>query len=492
MTEQPPYEVFHENGKRVVQLTRVGPEGHPENIRLTIPDALTHHYAPRGIGEDIPMFTGCFDVQGDPRQRVWAGDVRLTWYPNPRVVASGTCKQDRDALLEDLSDLDGKRQWVTIPAVNLHSAITPLPPQPHTVPAPVDVTAGMSQLPHTMVRQDLGNPTGLDHLTFLVPNGWDILQGSFICDPTNMLEFWHGRLQVTAFGWDITLDRLHQADSDFFERLERENASAVTHIGGIRRSDGQPFDAADADHVMDCLRLALAIALGRTVHFLLPVGWRNGDALWTRWTNPHIDLVRSAGTFLDRHHGGEQLQEIIERVLCYCSTPARKDILRYAISYYTGTYDVDVELGVALPVSGLQLLAYNRFVEERRHFKKSAWDDIKPTEKQIRMLLDDCHIPTGLPARGYTHLVAVSAKEQQSLDALGCVMLLRNKIIHPTSRKPGTWTPYEWFETRDYAGYCLLLAILNTVGYQGQYKSVMSEQIWDGTTEQVPWAAPQP
>lgn len=389
----------------------------------------------------------------------------------------------------------GKREWVELPTIEIDLGDAVIPTQPG---GSTSSERGDVSITERLTPQVVGDATSLDRITFLVPNGWDAYGGTNICDPDDLTRYWRGRIEAFPAGWHITIDTRPDVDKNFWRRLRDENASAVTHIGQIQRADGAAFDAEDADLVLQALRLAFSLSVGRTVNLLLPVGWRGNEPVWTRWVSPHIDGVKNTGTFLDRHEGAAQMRELIERVIDYCTTPERLEIIQYATSYYvTATYDVDVELGVALPVSGLQLLAYNRFVEERGTYTKTRWNSLPNTEQEIRLLLDDCKIPTGLPAT-YPHLQAISARafdpntSTTPRDALGSVMLLRNKIIHPTSVKPGAWSPYEWAEAGHYGAHCLLLAILNTVGYQGAHRSAWADNIWDGVTEPVPWAAAHP
>lgn len=456
------------------------------------PDALVHQYMPTSPGESVPLYDGDFKFAGDDEGRTWFGRAALIWYPSPHVLSSAS-SPSRD--VTDFMDIraSGKREWVEMPSIEVPLKDGVLPAQP-VGPTTQPMDSGRRRTDR-LAPQVIGDGSAIDRLTFLVPNGWDTPLGSGVADPADLRRYWHGRLEAFPTGWHITIDRRPEVNRKFWARLRDENASAVTHIGQIARDDGSSFDAEDAEPVLQALRLAFSLAVGRTVTPLLPVGWRGRHAVWARWGGAHIDRVLNTGHFLDRQDGVEQLRELIERVVDYCRVPERLDVLQYATSYYvTATYDVDVELGVALPVSGMQLLAYNRFVEQRRSHTKKQWKALPATENEIRLLLDDCKIPTGIPAT-HGYLRGVSRKAQSSeqaptpRDALGCVMLLRNKIIHPTSTKPGTWSAYEWSEAGDYAAHCLLLAILNTVGYQGRHRSAWAENIWEGVTEPVPWAA---
>lgn len=385
-------DVTYPDGQRLVERTRTGSDGTQWRESHQFPDALTHHYLPGEPGEPIPLYEGTFRLD----DRDWNGTVALRWYPSPRAVASGHAPADLERLMESFQDA-GVRQWVALPEIMLLNADDAVPSQPTAWTDGPEPRVGDNICEAALAPQAIGDPHGLDRITFLIPNGWDVDRGTAICDPDSPETYWYGRVITTTADWQITLDCRPGTNKDFFRSLRTSNASAVTHVGELRRTDGHPFDAEDATAALDALRLALTIATGRTIYLLLPVGWQAETPVWTRWTSPHIDGVKNVGTFLDRHEGVVQLSELIERVLTYCTTPQRTDAIRYASSYYvTATYDVDVELGVALPVSGLQSLAYYRFVEQRRTHTRRQWKALPNTEAEIRLLLDDCHIPTSL------------------------------------------------------------------------------------------------
>ena len=69
-------------------------------------------------------------------------------------------------------------------------------------------------------------------------------------------------------------------------------------------------------------------------------------------------------------------------------------------------------------------------------------------------------------------------------------MKMRNIVTHPTRDKPADFSVYEWAEAGMHARYWLCLAILHTVGYQGQIADVLEPTPrWTGQVRGVPWAA---
>ena len=165
--------------------------------------------------------------------------------------------------------------------------------------------------------------------------------------------------------------------------------------------------------------MGLNLALGRRVTCALPVGWRDGRPVWCRWRSARVDGYRDASQWLDDTTGCRQVGEVVSRVLDFTATPGDKDSLRHAISYYVAAnIDVDVELSDSVPVSGLQLLAFLRFVTQRRDYSRGQWKQMD-TEKQIRLLVEDIGVETPVPAH-FSHLASAQTSSR------------------PAARRPGT------------------------------------------------------
>lgn len=495
MTGEPSYTIHEEEGRRIVRHVFAGSDGKSSVFQHDLPDALTHYYDSAGIDEPILLYRGQFSFIGDSSASTYDGDIRFLWRPTPRIQARGERRQDADGLLRlmDFDESDGmwaERETVVLPVTGT------LPEQPDEAWSGWSKLAGTSYGDTHLSPQEIGSITGADRLTFLVPNGWFAHDGYDICDPSNLMRFWSGRLTVTGEGWTVTVDARRELNSNDFRRALRDSGGyCVTHIGELRRADNTFFTMEEADDALETLRLAFTLALGRTVNCLLPVGWRDSEAVWTRWSGLPVDPYRHVFSWRDASVTTQQIQELIECSLRYCADPYRREIIRYATSYYvTANFDVDVEMAVAVPVSGLQLLAYHRFVEERNSHSPRQWDNLN-TESQIRLLLDDCQIGTTIPVH-FAELTAIATKlpkdQGKPRDALGAVIYLRNKIIHPTKRKPGTWTIYGWAEASIIARHFLVLAILNTVGYQGVEHSSLDRSRLGGAASPVPWATGGP
>jgi hypothetical protein len=139
-----------------------------------------------------------------------------------------------------------------------------------------------------------------------------------------------------------------------------------------------------------------------------------------------VDGYRDASQWHDDTASYRQISEVVSRVLDYTASPADKESFRYALSYYlTANVDVDVELSASVPVSGLQLLAFLRFV----------------THGPVWLLVSQAGIQTSIPAH-FGHLAKAQAQLASTgapaRDALGTVVKMRNVVTRPTRDQPGT------------------------------------------------------
>ena len=225
------------------------------------------------------------------------------------------------------------------------------------------------------IEQHLGDPAALEEVTFLVPNGWTGHDGTGICDPDDPGLYWRGRTEAAGDGWTVTFDRYPVMDTVAWNELRNSGGHRFTHAGRLARADGSAFTGDEAFDALDRVRMGLNLALGRRITCALPVGWRDGRPVWCRWRSARVDGYRDASQWLDDTTGCRQVGEVVSCVLDFTATPGDKDSLRYAISYYvTANIDVDVELSASVPVSGLQLLAFLRFVTQRREYSRGQWE----------------------------------------------------------------------------------------------------------------------
>jgi hypothetical protein len=495
MSETGRVTVSIDQGRRIV-TQQISGEPNPFFVSHDYPDALTHHYAPAEMNQDVMLFTGSF--RSEPSEPAYYGDVRWRWGPVPRIVARGQ-RETRPKDITALLDEPAPNMWVDPAQLIVELPGGRLPPQPSS-PAQTAEAAGLDV--QFNVEQELGNESMLDRCTFLIPNGWQALDSKGVCQPDRLEKTWFGRTSSQGDGWAVVLD-LHQSmmDDDQWSTLKHSFGQRFTHVGEIRRLDDSTFTGRDAFDALDRIRVGLNLALGRRTTAALPVGWYQGDPVWCRWRRAPVDPHRSKTHWLDQTIAADQISTLLNLTLDYTSDALAKSVIKGAMAYYVASNnDVTVELTTALPVSGLQLLAYYRFVSgPNACYSNTKWKP-KSTEEQIRLLLDDAGIDTGIPSHMSNILVARTrlSAAKQSGDALTTAIEMRNVATHPTKQMPyEAFNVYEWAEIGMIARYWLCLCILKTIGYNGSIADALGPTPpWTGSIKNPPWVkasgAPQP
>ncbi len=433
------------------------------NFQHDFPDAVQHHYLPLGMNEEVPLYKGTFHL-GD--NRPFDGDVRFRWHPTPRVEAKGTRPSTTGDLLALLSERD-QNLWAEGSTVRIELDGGCLPRQPDTTAEP---SSQKGYSVSARIEQEVGCPDDLEHVTFLLPNGWRSHDSRGVCDPDDLQRLWRGRTEASGAGWTLTFDRSADMEAAAWRELKDTGGFRFTHVGRLVHTDRRPFTGREAFNALDRVRVALSIALGRRTTCSLPVGWRAGRPVWTLWRGAPVDPYVDKSPWLDDTIASQQVSEIVSRVLKFSAHTDAWEALRPAVAYYVAAnVDVDVELSVAIPVSGLQLLAYYRFVTERQAYSQRRWKALE-TGPQLRLLLNDVAADLAVHPH-FAHLTKVRdrlAVKAAPRDTLGVVVKMRNVVTHPTRDKPAGFSTYEWAEAGMHARYWLCLSILHLVGYQGQ------------------------
>jgi len=488
-----PYAIVEVDGHRVVTHTFTGEDGSPVSIESTHRIGVEHWYAPGDRNDPIPLYRGVFRLSVEGNEREYDGTATFVWTPRSAIKISGSRSDppfvgDVERMLSAETSM-----WVPRPAFSLLNADVPVQAATLSEPDATSISAG-TFIDETTNLVKVGVAARYDRLTFLVPNGWRAHDGFPVGDPSDPNNVVRGGILASSGGWEVYLHpRVDRPGRDPIEGLRRSGGFDVTHVGLARKIDRSRFSDDEAWHLRTTLRLCMSLACGRTTGPILPVAWQGDLPVAAEWNGPPIDAWRNVQTWLDPNYASQQMRDLLTVALNYCDDGKHQALLRHAVSFLvTANYDADVELAVAVPVSGLQMLAYARLVDQQGRFTPKEFQKDLDTEEQIRLLLSDCMIDVGMPIQ-FQHLRDAAGKirqitgEKTDRDALSTVVFLRNKIIHPTKVHPDHWSIYEWAEASFVSKHLLTLAILNTVGYEGVEHSPLSEDRWQGSVSPVPW-----
>jgi hypothetical protein len=337
------------------------PSGGTLLVDHNFPKALEHHYPLPALDADsIPVYRGNFGHEGTR----YRGVITIELEPRPNLVAHGV---RGITFPKGLPDFLGKREpakWVNYDQLSIPVKKLPPPAKTARRPKHPKTTGAVSTRATHLAPIDVGDPSDLDQLTFHLLNGWYGYDGFNTCYGGNERA---GRIDTNLGDWQLRIEPRGDKSFDYLRKHQRETGkSTITHIGRIRRDDGGRFNAAEAMEVLEIVESLTGFALGRVTAILLPVGYRDGNATWTRWAcNRAVDRPLGVTPFLDQAHSAAQMTELFRAGYSTSKDPLRWQVFENALGYhYTAEYDATVNMKVLLPVSALQLISYAHLVEE--------------------------------------------------------------------------------------------------------------------------------
>ena len=256
-----------------------------------------------------------------------------------------------------------------------------------------------------------------------------------------------------------------------------------THFCMVSRKDRSCFTAAAAGDLLDTVHEAFSFAAGRWISPVLVRGFgSDSTCCWEQWgtrlTQPNLGPVE---TWFDSHHG-QAVGEALRGMYQFRGDSARVRVLHSAMYWYlrSSGHAAGVDGGIILLQSALELLSWHVFVTDRRALSADGFVRL-PAEDQIRLLVESCGIPPGIPP-GLEELLA-AAKGSNWHDGPKALASLRNSLVHPRNPRP---LPY--YDAFRLAAWYVELAILRITGFVGLYSNRTKAQRWVGDVESVPWS----
>lgn len=215
-----------------------------------------------------------------------------------------------------------------------------------------------------------------------------------------------------------------------------------------------------------------------------------GRIVWAEWAAPRLKPGNPGIGWSTRFVFDDALPELAAGLAAHASDPAMEKVIDRAIGYcMAANGDEVIDVRIPIACSGLELLSWAALQrqgliqggEERR--KHGA-------HGLLRMLLEWADIPIEVPSE----LDELDARRRRSCDADAAgpdvVFNVRNGLVHPPRRLEDPEWPEEeeMLQAWQLATWYLELALLRTLGYDGEYwrRIALGRQATD--VEPVPWA----
>lgn len=431
------------------------------------PSELTPRYRSAAASSPIPLWSGRLHYKQGLFVAAGTGSVIYEWRPSPRLrfhfptraLPPSTPPDEGKLLLWGARAHSKARLWQYKLSATAGSA------------ASFTYEGLLTQALETGTRQ------GIHAALFHLLNFPDYV-GNVIAGATGRRA---GRAEAQFGGWHVTLDNLAET-KDLRAQLRLDGGYGITHVGLLRRANGDPFTARSLARARDELGLALSFARGGWSHPTLLVGKdRKGTTIWERWD----DLVQSP--FVYRHSWMDatapgSLPALVPGFIARCRYGVWREPMRRAtVLYVDANQQSRVEVGIVLAQVALELLAWALLVLDQQLVSRHDFDQNMDAAGRIRKLLAELGIPVGVPAP-LTALGALAGPASPG-DGPQRIAFVRNRIIHPPKRIPAAWPDLAPAVEANYLGLEFLeLALLKLSDYRGKYWSRCA-----GATKPVPW-----
>ncbi|MFI2434541.1 hypothetical protein [Streptomyces sp. NPDC018693] len=304
---------------------------------------------------------------------------------------------------------------------------------------------------------------------------------------------WSGRWEHQTSGWKITLD-VRPDYQRVWRDLHQTDVYVMTHVMEVRRTDGSLFTPDEVDPVLTAMHVGVSFALGRWAAPMLPVGEDSGGRVaWEQWGASHCDPARrsSDGWWYDQDH--KSLGDFLSLVIDAFADPDRLVTLRFQMMYAISAMRSRdfVEPRIIMGTAGLEHVMWERLVLNgiltKQQYKQ------RPAHELLRKVLLSAQIPVDinpqlLPAAAQ-YAADVKMNENKDIDGADVVTWVRNRLVHPQESQEPVYrldglTRDAWLLARHY----LVLLILNSLGYNGNYRDLTRIRGWVGDVASVPWA----
>jgi hypothetical protein len=432
-----------------------------------LPHALQPTFVTEEPNQDIPLYSGSFDVYGADVRLAFEGTVTFRWLPRPATVIEGHSATRSNRDLEDVR--------VAIPNQKSKTRLLVL-----GCVRSMDQTK-LTAWPRGHLR--LGREAAVESVKFHLTNFHAIRGHAVKAQSADGLKWGAWRTSLQSERWVVTLDEV-PGYAQLEAAVHRRGGYAISHVGEFRRTSGRAISVTSAEMAVSGLQLYFGFVRGLWCGPFLTSGHNAGAAHWWEWTPRNLTAWHSVSSWLDEpfHNGNQLFPGFMAKFESSVWSPA----LRLAIFWYLeANANSGLETAIVLSQSALELLAWALLVEESPRYSSTAFGRLS-AEERVRALLTTLSIPVRLPA------YARGLRRLGSVDGPDSLVTIRNALVHFRRAKHSVLdrTPTDVrLEAVQLSLQYLELAILAICGYEGMYRDRFRVLVGVGlpSVRKVPW-----
>lgn len=438
------------------------------------PLAVEPFYSCARANQPIGLFRGGVDLVGNGSTEHHRGGIVLDWLPSPIL---NTWVRGRTSELA-LHSMMGTDQVDIVPRTPPKS----VPGQSPTARAGRRGGATSFEIESPLLSCECGDATAaMSHALFHAAN-FPRLHGRPVTWSDGSVG--SARLMFEGSSWTIVMDEVQNA-SELGKNLKAYGGFALTHVARVHRTDGSPFTSAELQEFVDAFTFFCWLCAEARCGPLLPVGFDGqGHAVWSRWSHTRTESFSAAATWLDTANAGEA-EALFPTLMARFGDRYWRQILTHAIAYLVEAgRPHTVERAIMMAQLLLEAVGYSWLVEERKLLTHDGFEKRKAAQN-IRKMLLDMKVPTPIP-KNLSALSTTRSKKGDPVGGPGALVIKRNEIAHRRGATPNlnyaplieAWRLGAWYSE---------LAVLRLCGFNGLYRSRLSDGVWTGAVERVPW-----
>lgn len=435
------------------------------------PSSLTPTYPFNAPNEPLELYSGTLTASEGDKPVAVDGTIRWAWLPTPRVTYTFTTDDPKT----NGWDIGGDIQ-VSIPESE------PLLSGDSGSAAEDTSDAWALSIDGWLKPTTRGNSSDVRQVTFFLPNVPQV-HGAWI---RGHGRSWNGRWSLEAGDWQFTIDERHDR-IPVRQELRKSGGYAFTHVGEFTRKDGAAIPEDEISNVLHLLRCIFSFSFGRATSPALASGYDSSNSLaWVDWRVFHITPWTATSQIIDET-GFADLEQIFAGFGNLWSDPFERELLSNAVSYYLECNEMNpLPLAISAGQACLELLAYERLVEEQRTFTSGQYK-ARSAHENISALLASYKISNTIPTELTRLSGAASSANPRCGSGPEIITRMRNGVIHPSRKKP-KFSTEEWLECWQLVSSYLILSILGRASFEGSYRDPVNPVKHAGSVTKVPWA----
>lgn len=422
----------------------------------------------------------------------------ITLYEGPATLL---CRVDKNTSFDDPTtisvEVDGQLTFALLPHRDFVFQCTGederisssvFPPSEHKLGLMLPEQSSL--LPIIPIHSSLVPPYNLKAIVNGEPNpliSEDILQVNFY-----LINF-PGDYGNTAIRYDnsIAFNRIHlQMDDEWvididsrqdinlvWKQAVAQRSFILTHVGRIKRQDGEPFNFTRADSKLNSLFWFLSFLCGRPVGVSPVFAFAQATKPLLLFKRPTITYSAKDTIYWLLSGMNDDLNTLYGDFSRTMGSPLWKEILPQLVSSYGSVSEGYIESRLSTACSALETMAWMRLVHENEWLTIDGFEKLTSSDK-LRLLLQFCAIDVKIP-RSLEELT--NEASQMKFECPEIIQWVRNRVVHPDRKNQ--LTNQLKIEACHAAIWFLELTLLNLFKYKGRYKNRISQEI-----ELVPWA----